>query len=216
MEPLWSPVVATNGNRSQIEPPRGPQKQAKTVAVRCDQLPRRAHGKEGVDGSSPSEGSAKAPQSGLLLSRSLARSTSCGRYGAFYGAFRSRSVSANGQKRPHCRHEVASGATPSCGTTALSRRKSSPVALLIFVVRFGAIRASTVRFGRSRTGAFVAAMNRIVEPVSHKAPAKAGCHLWVPKIQIRVGRAVGAAIWRSGPRSGTHARARGYLRSDRA
>jgi hypothetical protein len=26
MEPLWSPVVATNGNRSQIEPPREPQR----------------------------------------------------------------------------------------------------------------------------------------------------------------------------------------------
>jgi hypothetical protein len=61
MEPLWSPVVATNGNRSQIEPPRGPQKQAKTVAVRCDQLPRRAHGKEEVDGSSLSEGSTRLP-----------------------------------------------------------------------------------------------------------------------------------------------------------
>jgi hypothetical protein len=31
-------------------------------AVGCDQLPFGAHGKEGVDGSSPSEGSAKAPQ----------------------------------------------------------------------------------------------------------------------------------------------------------
>ena len=34
--------------------------QAKTVATGCDQLPIGAHGKEGVDGSSPSEGSAKA------------------------------------------------------------------------------------------------------------------------------------------------------------
>ena len=30
--------------------------QAKTVAVGCDPLPREVHGKEGVDGSSPSEG----------------------------------------------------------------------------------------------------------------------------------------------------------------
>jgi hypothetical protein len=43
---------------------RKPQTQAKTVAMGCDQLPRAAHGKEGVDGSSPSEGSAKAPQNG--------------------------------------------------------------------------------------------------------------------------------------------------------
>jgi len=33
-----------------------PQKQGKIVATHCDQLPLRAHGKEGVDGSSPSEG----------------------------------------------------------------------------------------------------------------------------------------------------------------
>jgi hypothetical protein len=33
--------------------------QAKTVAVGCDQLPIGAHGKEGVDGSSPSEGFTK-------------------------------------------------------------------------------------------------------------------------------------------------------------
>jgi hypothetical protein len=44
---------------------------AQTVAVGCDQLPESFHGKEGVDGSSPSEGSAKASQTGAL---SLARS----------------------------------------------------------------------------------------------------------------------------------------------
>jgi hypothetical protein len=52
MEPLWSPVVATGGNRPQMRSTRKPRKQAKTVAVGCDRL----HGKEGVDGSSPSEG----------------------------------------------------------------------------------------------------------------------------------------------------------------
>jgi hypothetical protein len=41
-------------------------KEAETVATGCDQLPIGAHGKEGVDGSSPSEGSAKAPESGAL------------------------------------------------------------------------------------------------------------------------------------------------------
>src|SRR5262249_36840753 len=61
MEPLWSPVVATGGNRSQIGHAQKPQKQAKTVAVGCDRLPQSFDGKEGVDGSSPSEGSAKGP-----------------------------------------------------------------------------------------------------------------------------------------------------------
>ncbi len=44
-----------------------PAKQAKSVAVDCHRLPEKFHGKEGVDGSSPWEGSAKAPQSGLFL-----------------------------------------------------------------------------------------------------------------------------------------------------
>ncbi len=35
--------------------------QAETVAVGCDQLPIGAHGKEGVDGSSPSEGFRNGP-----------------------------------------------------------------------------------------------------------------------------------------------------------
>jgi hypothetical protein len=36
-------------------------KQAKTVAVGCERLPRKCHGKEDVSGSSPSEGFTKAP-----------------------------------------------------------------------------------------------------------------------------------------------------------
>jgi hypothetical protein len=60
MEPLWSPVVATRGDQWQIAQPQKPRKQAKTIAVGCDQLPQEFHGKEGVDGSSPSEG-AKIP-----------------------------------------------------------------------------------------------------------------------------------------------------------
>jgi len=56
MEPLWSPVVATGGNHWQITQRQKPQKQAKTVAVDCHRLPATFHGKEEVDGSSPSEG----------------------------------------------------------------------------------------------------------------------------------------------------------------
>src|SRR6266702_1847074 len=56
MEPLWSPVVATGGNQRQIvQRPKG-RKEAKTDAVGCDRPPATFHGKEGVDGSSPSEG----------------------------------------------------------------------------------------------------------------------------------------------------------------
>ncbi len=58
MERLWSLAGATSGNRWQIGRPRKRRNQAKTVATGCDQLPWDLHGKEGVDGSSPSEGSA--------------------------------------------------------------------------------------------------------------------------------------------------------------
>jgi len=58
-----------------------------TVAVCCRRLLRRRHGKEGVDGSSPSEGSAKSPLVGNSCSARLARSALCGGYGAVYGAF---------------------------------------------------------------------------------------------------------------------------------
>jgi hypothetical protein len=39
MEPLWSPVVAAGGNRSQIARLRKSPNQAKTIAVGCDRLP---------------------------------------------------------------------------------------------------------------------------------------------------------------------------------
>jgi hypothetical protein len=61
MEHLWSRAGATGGKRAQIEWPQERLEQAKTVAVGCDRLPIGAHGKEGVDGSSPSEGFPKVP-----------------------------------------------------------------------------------------------------------------------------------------------------------
>ena len=83
MEPLWSPVVATRGNQWQIGSARKLQRQAKTVAVGCDHLSQAAHGKEGVDGSSPSEGFAKAPQNGVFCIRAdlhFPRSLGCGAF----------------------------------------------------------------------------------------------------------------------------------------
>jgi hypothetical protein len=48
MEPLWSPVVATSGNRWQIGSQRERHEQAKTVVVGCHRLPETFHGKQGV------------------------------------------------------------------------------------------------------------------------------------------------------------------------
>src|SRR6266516_2387462 len=82
MEPLWSPVVATSGKRWQMPGPGKPQKQAKSVAIGCHRLRSTFHGKEGVDGSSPSEGSAKAPHAGFFFSDRFADYGTWGRYGA--------------------------------------------------------------------------------------------------------------------------------------
>jgi hypothetical protein len=88
MERLWSPAVATGGNRSQMAWARKPQNHAKTVAVSCQRLPRPQNGKEGVDGSNPSEGSARAPQVDALPFGLTCTIASVPRYGALYGAFR--------------------------------------------------------------------------------------------------------------------------------
>src|SRR2546421_8575624 len=47
MEPLWSPVVGTGGQR-QIGWLSEPQKQANSVATACHRLRREVHGKQGV------------------------------------------------------------------------------------------------------------------------------------------------------------------------
>jgi hypothetical protein len=68
MEPLWrpglQPVAAAANAQAQKR-----RRQAKTVAAGCYRLPRGAHGKEGVGGSSPSEGSAKSLLNRRLFSR---------------------------------------------------------------------------------------------------------------------------------------------------
>jgi hypothetical protein len=61
MEPLWSPVVATGGNQRQIDWVPKPAEISQIGATGCHQLRETFHGKEGVDGSSPSEGFAEIP-----------------------------------------------------------------------------------------------------------------------------------------------------------
>jgi hypothetical protein len=57
MEPLWSPAGATRGKSVANAQPQKRRKQAKSVAVGWARLPETFHGKEGVSGSSPEEGS---------------------------------------------------------------------------------------------------------------------------------------------------------------
>jgi hypothetical protein len=80
MEPLWSPAVANGGNQRQIGEALNPRKQAKSVAIGCHRLPENIHGKEGVDGSSPEEGSDESPAHvGLSISRLVAFVPACSR-----------------------------------------------------------------------------------------------------------------------------------------
>src|SRR5437762_14108889 len=67
MEHLWRRAGAAGGNRTQIGTAAQHRMSLQTAASDCQQLRRTAHGKEGVDGSSPSEGSAKAPHVGAFL-----------------------------------------------------------------------------------------------------------------------------------------------------
>src|SRR5919108_2936934 len=106
MEPLWSPLVATGGKRWQIAQPRKRRNYAKTVAMGCDRLRKAAHGKEGSTVRVRQRACTKALQSGAFVSRELARSPACDRYGALYGAlkFRTRAESVgNGRIRRKAR-----------------------------------------------------------------------------------------------------------------
>ena len=80
--------------------------QAKTVAVGCDRLPSAAHGKEGVDDSSPSEGS-KRPANQLFLLPVLNR----GKEG----------ISIGGENRHVCR---AFATSASCDFVSLTAARS--------------------------------------------------------------------------------------------
>jgi hypothetical protein len=62
MEQLWNRGGATGGKRSTHRGPENRLNSRQTVATDCHRLPFGSHGKEGVSGSSPEEGSAKAPQ----------------------------------------------------------------------------------------------------------------------------------------------------------
>jgi hypothetical protein len=59
---LWSPVVATGGNRSQIPGRRKAQNEAKTLAVGCGQSPLQAHGKECHEEGPPAERCSARPR----------------------------------------------------------------------------------------------------------------------------------------------------------
>ncbi len=66
MEHLWSPAGANGGNRSQKGQPRNRLRQCDRQPVATYGNGSGAHGTEGVSGSSPEEGSARAPRAGAF------------------------------------------------------------------------------------------------------------------------------------------------------
>src|SRR5712692_6958722 len=69
MEHLWSPAGATGGNRWQMGRARKPLRRADPQPMATHGNRFAAHGKEGVDGSSPSEGFTKGQQMAFLFPR---------------------------------------------------------------------------------------------------------------------------------------------------
>ena len=100
--------------------------------------PGNLHGKEGVDGSSPSEGSAKAPLSGLFLSDRLARGGVCIGYGAVYGAFRFGSTDSRPLRRDPPRQVIP-------WTAASDRTREEGVEVAIYARPVG-VPARRLRF----------------------------------------------------------------------
>ena len=71
MERLWSLAGATGGNRWQMGRAREPLKQADPQPVATHGYGPRPHGKEGVDGSSPSEGLQNPRSRGFFVQKDL-------------------------------------------------------------------------------------------------------------------------------------------------
>jgi hypothetical protein len=69
MEHLWSQAVATDGNPWQMAQEEKRLKQAKTVAIGCDQLPIGVHGKEGGQRFESVRGLRKSPAKQAFLFR---------------------------------------------------------------------------------------------------------------------------------------------------
>ena len=128
MEHLWSPAVATGGNRWQMGRPRERLRQAKTVAAGCDPLPPNLDGKEGVVGSSPTEGSAKAPEIGVFAFRSTCSLSNVRWYGAVYGAFSFRTAAGSRkfrQHKPAFTHPLRQPPPRSCSRAAAAAGSSA-------------------------------------------------------------------------------------------
>src|SRR5690348_4414751 len=72
MDQLWSQAGATDSNPRQVAQGQKRLKQANSQSPATHGNGPRPHGKEGVDGSSPSEGSAKSPPlTGISVQKDL-------------------------------------------------------------------------------------------------------------------------------------------------
>jgi hypothetical protein len=123
MEPLWSPVVATGGNRRQIGSAQTRPKQAKTFVVGCDRLPETFMVRGGGSTVRVRQRALQKPRlTALFVSDRLAGSRTWGRYGALFGAFRSKTRSWRAaQRQPGHRPVEANARAPIAGGAKLRR-----------------------------------------------------------------------------------------------
>jgi hypothetical protein len=113
MEHLWSRADATGGNRWQMGRPRKPLKQADPQPVATHGNRFGAHGKEGVNGSSPLEGFHFPPVQPPFLLPVLT--------GVFRLAVRAASTNVREVMPPHVGAEASTYAEPSARRRSYGR-----------------------------------------------------------------------------------------------
>jgi len=127
MERLWSRAVATSRNLWQKGRPRKRLAEAKTLAVGCDRLPPGPYGKEGVDGSSPSEGFTKFLADRLIVFSRLATVSRLGVHRAST-PFRGRARRGVETLFPSASEDLGGGVHPASTARSIASASSSETA----------------------------------------------------------------------------------------
>jgi hypothetical protein len=109
-----------------MERPRKRLKEAKTVAVGCDQLPEAFHGKEGVSGSSPEEGFEFLPAWALLPLSALAPIADFGVHRTSTSVHRGRCAAARRNPQGRRWHTLPAGCAARASESAAGTCAATP------------------------------------------------------------------------------------------
>src|SRR5919198_4497023 len=120
MEPLWSPAVATGGNRRAPERRNKPKPEPRVATGRgFERMVRR------VDGSSPSEGFGKAPHVGAFSFRPACSSSNLRWVWSRLWSFRAHEAEFHRLTRRARDHQSSAPADAECGRSGQCRARSS-------------------------------------------------------------------------------------------